>query len=100
MNDISNLLSNRPSFLVGVPDPGTNAAAVANLPASFAVMSIRNREWSIRFRGESEALKQTLKDANGRDVQMPVRELPVVIVAASQWVSKTFYLKGFDGAEQ
>src|SRR4249920_2653453 len=67
--------------------PDLNAAAAANLAASFGVVSIRGKNWRLRYKGDEELLM----DERG----VPVPTIPVVILGISDVLSRTYYEKGF-----
>ena len=80
-----------------------NAAAHANLQASFAVLKIRGKEWTVRYRGEEKRVE--VSPGIGHDGKpLPVsavQTLDVVIVGMAYAVSKRFYLAGYvDGSNQ
>ena len=63
-----------------------NVAAQANVSASFAVLSIEGRTWSVKYRGDKRVLM-----LNGA----PVQSLDVVVVGVSPNVSKMWYATKF-----
>lgn len=69
----------------GLPD--MNAAAQANLQASFAVVGYKGKNWRVRYRGEENLVMDS------RGVPDPV--LDVVIVGISPQISKQFYDKRY-----
>jgi hypothetical protein len=80
-----------------------NANAHANLQASFAVLRIRGKEWSIRHRGEEYVQKASPGVGHdGRPLpEMKLEWLDVVVVGMAAAISKKFYLGGYvDGASQ
>lgn len=77
----------RPPAVFANRQSSLNAAAKANVAASFAVIGYKGRAWSIKFRGDAEILK----GANGA----PMQFLDVVIVGVSPSISKQFYETGY-----
>jgi hypothetical protein len=67
--------------------PDMNKAASANLLPSFAVMSIKGKNWRIKYKGEEELVAD--------DRGIPMQVLPVVIVGISEAISKIWYEKGW-----
>ena len=73
------LASRRPSMF--------NAAAQAGVQASFAVVGYKGRAWSVKYRGETEVLKD--------DRGAPLPFLDVIVVGVSDAVSKQFYEQSY-----
>lgn len=72
--------------------PFSNDELGAGIAASYAVMGIKGKVWSVKFGGEE---KQLLRD----DGDGPRNSIEVVIVKASPSISKIFYKNGYvDGA--
>jgi hypothetical protein len=78
-----------------------NAAARANLQASFAVLKIRGKAWRVRYRGEEKLL--TASAGTGHDgrplPEAPVQSVPVIIVGVASAISKRWYERGFAEGE-
>ena len=78
-----------------------NAAARANLQASFAVLKIRGKAWRVRYRGEEKLL--TASAGTGHDgrplPEAPVQSVPVIIVGVASAISKRWYQRGFAEGE-
>lgn len=74
--------------------PDMNAAAQANVAASFSIVGYRGKNWRVKYRGE----EKLVMDSRG----VPDSILDVVIVGISPNISKQFYDKkyteGDDGA--
>lgn len=64
-----------------------NAAAQANVQASFGIIGYKGRNFRIKYRSE----ETLLKDERG----VPLPTLEVVIVGVASGISKQFYEKGF-----
>lgn len=67
--------------------PDMNKQMGQGLAPGFAVIGTKGRNWRIKYRGEEELVM------DGRN---PVPSLDVVIVGVSPFVSKTYYIKGFE----
>jgi hypothetical protein len=64
-----------------------NAAAKQGVQESFAVISVRGKNWRIKYRGEEELVA----GADGS----PLQKLPVVIIGVSPNISKQWYDSGY-----
>ncbi len=60
----------------------------AGIQSSFGLIGYRGKVWSIKYRGDEEALMR--EDGDG-----PANSLEVVIVQSSENISKTFYVDGY-----
>jgi hypothetical protein len=100
MNQISPLASQMPSFMAQTTRLNANAAAQANIQASFAVLSVKGKEWRVRYRGEDERLEETVTDSQGRQLNVKRAELEVVVVAVASAVSKTFYAEDWQDGQR
>ena len=104
MNELSPIQpGSLPDYLKQGRRLSLNAAAHANLQASFAVLKFRGKEWSVRHRGEETRLE--FSPGTGHDGKpLPVSAvltLDVVIVGMAYAVSKRFYLNGYvEGSNQ
>ncbi len=87
MNAIVPLQAGRPPALFSQRKSSLNAAAQANIQASFAVIGYKGRNWRIKFRGEDQLLRD--------ERNIPYPNLDVVIVGVSEGISKQFYEKKF-----
>jgi hypothetical protein len=80
-----------------------NAAARANMLASFAVLKIRGKQWRVRYRGDEKLITKSAGTGHdGRPLpEAPVQYVDVVIVAAASAISKKWYAGGYvDGVSQ
>ena len=105
MNQITNLQPGSiPAHIAQSQRLNLNAAAHANLTASFAVVGYKGRNWRLRYRGEDELLQTSAGTGHdGRPLpKTPVQSLAVVICGMASAVSKSYYEKryaeGDDGA--
>jgi hypothetical protein len=78
-----------------------NAAARANLQASFAVLKIRGKAWRVRYRGEETLI--TASAGTGHDgrplPEAPVQHINVIVVGVASAISKRWYAQGFSDGE-
>lgn len=91
-----------PAHLMGADQKlNLNAAARANLLASFAVLKIRGKQWRVRYRGDETLI--TASAGTGHDgrplPEMPVQYVDVVVVGIASAISKKFYLGGYVDGE-
>ncbi len=80
-----------------------NAAARANMLASFAVLKIRGKQWRVRYRGDEKLITKSAGTGHdGRPLpEAPVQHVDVVVVAAASAISKKWYAGGYtDGVSQ
>ena len=105
MNQIMNIAPGSvPAHIAQSQSLNLNAAAHANLAASFAVVGYKGRIWRLRYRGDDEVLQTSAGTGHdGRPLpRTPVQTLAVVVVGMASAVSKAFYEKryaeGDDGA--
>jgi hypothetical protein len=80
-------VAGRPPALFANRKSSLNAAAMAGVQASFAVIGYKGRNWRIKYRGE----ENMVTDARGA----PVPSLDVIIVGIAQVVAKQWYEKKY-----
>jgi len=102
MDGFQSSLGNAPAHITPGGGLRLNAAAQSGIQASFAVLKIKNRVFRIRYRGEERILQDSAGvGRDGRPLPVaPVTSLDVIVVGASQAISKRFYLGGYvEGGE-
>lgn len=83
----------RPPAIFASRQSTLNAAAQANVQASFAVIGYKGRNWRIKHRGEEDLLKN--------DQGVPFPHLEVIIVGVSPAISKIWYEKRYtEGSDE
>ena len=84
-----------PAIFHGRQGMELNAAAQANVAASFPVISIKGRAFKIKFRGEEEMVMDPVQP------QSPASGLEVVIVGISPHISKQYFAGAYvEGADK
>lgn len=68
------------------------------IQASFAILTIKGKEWGVRFRGVTTQL--TAPNPMAGNALMPVQFLDVVIVDAAATISKVYYIHGYKDGER
>lgn len=67
--------------------------AMSGIPDSFAVISIRGKNWRAKYQGEEELIR----GADGS----PMQKLPVVIIGAAPGIAKQWYASAYtEGSDQ
>lgn len=87
MGAVVSFQGGRPPALFSQRKSSLNAAAQANIQASFGVIGYKGRNWRVKFRGEETLLKD--------DRGVPVPNLDVIIVGVAAGISKQYYEKKF-----
>ena len=97
MDGYQSSLGSAPAHITAGGGLRLNQAAQSGIQASFAVLKIKNRVFRIRYRGEERILQDS--PGTGRDGRPlpvePVTRLDVIVVGASQAISKRFYIGGY-----
>jgi hypothetical protein len=91
-----------PSHLANAPRRlNLNAAARANLQASFAVLKIRGKNWRVRYRGDETLIQMSAGTGHdGRPLpEAPVMHVDVVIVGVASAISKKWFNGGYADGE-
>jgi hypothetical protein len=81
------VLQGGPPAIAGQRQSALNAAAQANVQASFAIISYKGKTWKVKYRGE----ETPLIDSRG----LPEPAFDVVVVGVASGISKQYYAKGF-----